>query len=57
MKVTRLTLGDLPSCPRGLGPPQGGPTGRQKSAEARTPQRMRRKAEQEEPNRLEAFDA
>jgi hypothetical protein len=32
-KVTRLTLRDLSSCP-GLGPSQGGPMGRQKSAEA-----------------------
>jgi hypothetical protein len=32
--VTRLTLGDLPFCPCGLGPSQGDPRVRQKSAEA-----------------------
>lgn len=33
-KVTRLTPGGLASCLRGLGKPEGGPMGRQKSAGA-----------------------
>ncbi len=31
-KVTRLTPGDLVTCPEGLEKPRGGSTGRQKSA-------------------------
>ena len=57
MKVTRLTLGDLPSCPAGVLPaPQGVGMGRQKSAEAIVVGMTdRRRAEHEEPDGGLAF--
>ena len=55
-KVTRLTPGDLPDCFE-LGTSRGVPRGGQKSAEAKKPQRTAVRAEREEPNRLDAFEA
>lgn len=57
VKVTRLTLGGLSVC-LGLGASRDAPMDGQKSAEAVVVARARRRrAEHEEPNRTDAFEA
>ncbi len=55
-KVMRLTPGGLLIC-LVLGAPRGAPRGEQESAEAKKPLRTAARAEHEEPNRFDAFEA